>query len=171
MISEINSTDDDATTEALRRIIDGYSSTVIDRAIEIIHAEEKRYLEGKAYKPYDLWIARLLRRYIAGELGGTLTMTINQEVSNQGGSQMKTRKDAEHVVALCETRQRLRSSSDDILADKEIGACGYTTDMLEFVHLADELRNLIKRETDLQIAAIDDELKGLGAVPDELVVE
>jgi hypothetical protein len=38
---------------------------------------------------------------------------------------------------------------------------------LEFQHFADELRDLIKRETEQQIAAIDEELKGLGIAPDE----
>jgi hypothetical protein len=92
---------------------------------------------------------------------------------------MKTRKDAPRVVELCEQRDSIKKTAgrvrtaEDLSAGrpgKEYWAAGRRYQepaTVEFVHLADELRELVKREGELQIAEIDMELTGLGVEPDE----
>ena len=93
---------------------------------------------------------------------------------------MKSRKDAERVVELSERREALHRLASGIRMAKEIAACdadppsdrmgiayGARYRLLSFEHLADELRDLVKREAAQQVAAIDKELKQLGVEPDE----
>jgi paraquat-inducible protein B len=94
---------------------------------------------------------------------------------------MKTRRDAERVVELSDKRENLHKLASSIRMADEIAVgdpveiarelrSSYTVRrdmMFTFSHLADELRDLIKRETVQQIAEIDKELKALGVEPDE----
>jgi hypothetical protein len=94
---------------------------------------------------------------------------------------MKTAKDARRVVELSDQRDALNKLAGSIRTAESVAVCdpdgprnhlGYRIsrepgERLTFEHLADELRDLVKREAAAQIAAIDDELKALGVTPDE----
>jgi hypothetical protein len=88
---------------------------------------------------------------------------------------MKTCKDAKRVVELCAQRDEIHELAADIRMAETIGAYAPHTDRhmrctpktFDFTHLADELRDLVKREAAAQIEAIDKKLKALGVVPDE----
>jgi hypothetical protein len=89
---------------------------------------------------------------------------------------MKTRQDAERVVQLCKERDAIHKLAAEIrTAEKIAAACTrtntrvYHSEVLTFwfEHLAEELRDLVKREAAAQIATLDEELKVLGVVPDE----
>ena len=92
---------------------------------------------------------------------------------------MKSRKDAERVVELSEDRERVHHLAGWLRMAEEVSVCnaeentaaGYrvvsTKVVFRFVHLIDELHDLVKREAAQQIAAIDKELKQLGVEPDE----
>jgi hypothetical protein len=92
---------------------------------------------------------------------------------------MKTTKDARRVVELSNQRDALNKlageirMADDIAAgyqperDNRLGGYPLPARLFRFAHLADELRELVKREAAAQIEAIDSELKVLGVTPDE----
>jgi hypothetical protein len=92
---------------------------------------------------------------------------------------MRTRKDAERVVSLCDQCERLHTLAAKIRNAETVGAYAppdgprrmvqYSEHRsFEFVQIGGELRELVKREVAEQIAVIDRELETLGIAPDSL---
>jgi hypothetical protein len=95
---------------------------------------------------------------------------------------MKSRSDAERVVALCDERDDLCGAAGAVRGADKIAVTGTITaasrsgihraapdreESFRFVHLTDELRALVGRELGQQTAKIDEELKHLGVALDE----
>jgi hypothetical protein len=83
---------------------------------------------------------------------------------------MKTRKDAERAIELCNRRDDLAKKAGLVRhADALRVTVGTSAGRPEFeiVHKIEELRDLIAEEFKAEVAGIDAELRQLGIAPDE----